>query len=83
MNLREQLNKEAEKWGIIVEDVHDGVELRTKPGFQFDRELHGLVTSRWDNEPFPNVLRRAIKDARENGPYIQPCPKGCPCEEVD
>lgn len=81
MNLREQLEIEAAKFGIIVSDEHKGVCLDAPDGWQFDTELHGLVSSQWDRDPMPNVLRAAIRDVREYGPRLRRCPEDCPCKE--
>ncbi len=81
MNLREQLEAEAAKYGIIVNDVEKGVELEAPQGMQFDTDLHWLVSSQWDLDPWPNVLRSAIRDAREYGPKLTKCPDDCPCKE--
>lgn len=83
LSLREQLENEAKEYGLIVEDVADGVEIRTPDGFRFEPDLHGLVTAQWDHDPMPNVLRRAIKDVRTYGPHIERCPEDCPCKEID
>lgn len=81
MNLRQELEQEAAKYGIIVVDVHKGVELQAPDGMRFDDELHALVNSQWDLDPMPNVLRSALRDVREWGPRLQKCPDDCPCKE--
>lgn len=82
LSLREQLETEAKQFGLIVEDVADGVEVMTQEGFQFEPDLHGLVTVQWDHDPYPNVLRRALKDVRTYGPHVKKCPEDCPCKEI-
>ena len=81
MNLREQLELEASKYGIKVIDVPDGFELEAPNGMQFDEELHCLVASQGDNDPMPNVLRSAIQDVMEYGPRLSACPENCSCKE--
>lgn len=81
MKLREQLELEAAKYGIKVNDVFGGVELEAPDGMQFDEELHWLVSSQADRDPMPNVLRGAIRDVREYGPRLKKCPHDCPCKE--
>jgi len=81
MNLYNQIELEAKRYNLIVDHVIGGVEIRTPMGWQFDAELHGLVSSQQDNEPMPNALRRALRDIREHGPRIQKCPDDCPCRE--
>ena len=81
MNLREKLEIEANKFGIIVNDVAKGVELEAPPGMRFDLDLHCLVSTQWDNDPMPNVLRAAIRDVAEYGPRLQDCPNDCSCRD--
>lgn len=81
MSLMEQLEAEASKFNIRVNAVAKGVELEAPDGWQFSAELHALVTTQWDCDPMPNVLRRAIADVREHGPRLQTCPDDCPCKE--
>lgn len=81
MKLRDQLEQEAAHYNIIVEDTHKGVQLIAPDGFCFDTDLHGLVSSQWDHEPMPNVLRSAIQDVRTYGPRMQKCPDNCSCKE--
>lgn len=81
MNLREQLECEAAKYGITVNDVAKGVELEAPKGMQFDTELHFLVSTQFDHEPMPNVLKRAIRDVQEYGPKLQKCPDDCCCND--
>jgi molecular chaperone GrpE (heat shock protein) len=76
-----QLESICKPFGIKVEEVGGGVELIAPDGHQFEPELHGLVSVQWDHEPMPNVYKRAIKDARDYGPRIKPCPADCPCKE--
>lgn len=76
-----KLEQLAKQFDVKVEYEYKGVCLVTAEGYQFDTELHGLVSSQWDNEPMPNVYRRAIKDLKENGPRIRPCPIDCPCKD--
>ena len=82
MKLREQLEIEAAKYGIKVNDVEKGVELEAPEGMQFDAELHWLVNTQWDRDPMPNVLRSAMRDVREYGPRLRKCPDDCPCKET-
>lgn len=81
MNLRTQLESEAARFGIKVNDVPKGVELEAPEGMQFDTELHWLVNAQQDIDPMPNVLRRAIQDVHEYGPRLQKCPDDCPCKD--
>lgn len=80
-NLREQLDQEAAKYGLIVEDVRKGVEVLAPDGFCFDKDLHGLVSSQWDHMPMPNVFRNALRDIREYGPKLMKCPDDCGCKD--
>ena len=82
MSLRDKLEIEAAKYCIIVNDDPAGVTLDLPPWMQFEPELHALVCVQWDNEPMPNVIRRAIKDVQDYGPYIDECPEDCSCREV-
>jgi len=81
MKLREQLEQEAAKYGIAVDDTMKGVVLDAPEGYQFESELHALVSAQWDGDPMPNVLRSAIKDVRIYGPKLRKCPADCPCKE--
>ena len=81
MKLLEQIKNEAKPYGIIVEEITNGVELLAPDGYCFDEELHGLVSVQWDNEPMPNVYRRAIRDIREGGPRLRKCADDCGCRE--
>jgi hypothetical protein len=81
MKMRNELEIEAAKYGIKVNDTEGGVELEAPDGMQFGPELHCLVNAQWDHNPMPNVLRAAIQDVREHGPRIQKCPEYCPCKE--
>jgi hypothetical protein len=82
MKLMEQLESEAAKYGIVVCPESRGVTLDAPEGMQFEEQLHALVCSQWDDEPMPNVLRRAIRDVREYGPRLKKCPNDCPCKET-
>ena len=80
MNLRERLEYEAQKYGIIVSDGPFGsIELEAPDGFCFEPETHFLVSSGDDNAPMPNILRAAIKDVENYGPMLKPCPDNCEC----
>tara|TARA_R110000824_G_scaffold95101_4_gene228832 strand:- start:540 stop:809 length:270 start_codon:yes stop_codon:yes gene_type:complete len=51
-------------------------------GYQFDTDLHSLVTrADSDIRPAPAIYRGAIRDARLYGPDIERCPKDCDCGE--
>ena len=75
----EQLETEAAKYKIVVEEGAGEVVLVAPDGMQFDDDLHSLVNSTWDRDPWPNVVRSAINDVKEYGPRLQPCPTGCEC----
>lgn len=80
--LRDQLEKEAAAFGIIVSDgPFDSIELEAPQGMRFDEDLHILVNAQDKPEPFANVLRAAIQDVRTYGPRITNCPADCGCKE--
>lgn len=81
MKMHEKIEAEAARYGITVEWESKGVCLLAPDGCCFDLELHGLVSSQWDNEPMPNVYRAALKDIAWYGPRLIKCPPGCSCKE--
>ncbi|MFZ0708715.1 MAG: hypothetical protein WAM53_01615 [Terrimicrobiaceae bacterium] len=81
MKLVTQNEAEAARYGIEVEFNGRGVVLDAPEGWQFDDELHSLVSSQWDNEPMPNVYRAALRDIAHYGPRLKRCPDDCPCKE--
>lgn len=76
------VQSEAQKHGAkAVAGPGGSIELEAPQGYQFDAELHVLVTAPWDLDKERVVLFRALQDIRENGPRIKKCPDDCPCKE--
>jgi hypothetical protein len=76
-----ELESAAARYGITVGVSHSEIVLDAPEGFRFEAALHSLVSARWDGEPVPNVIRRAIRDVVTYGPRIHECPSDCACKE--
>lgn len=78
------LKEEAGKHNVkAVPGAFASIELEAPEGFQWETELHVLVTAPWDNDTERSVLMGAIRDLRSNLPYLKKCPDDCPCKETD
>tara|TARA_R110000823_G_C15644475_1_gene470261 strand:+ start:174 stop:437 length:264 start_codon:yes stop_codon:yes gene_type:complete len=79
--LNDQLETLAKSYDITVIDDGREIELTLPQGYRFEVGLHCLVSSPWDNERYLQVLRKAIADVQEHGPYIEICDdKECDCQ---
>ena len=80
------LKRVAMRYGIAVETTggryNRAVYLDAPDGFQFEPELHCLVTEQGDNDSWASVIEGALADIAWHGPRITKCPENCPCKEV-
>ena len=86
MTTKQKLVELAAKYAISIdfEAPFDSIELAAPEGYQFEPELHHLVTQRdRDNNQSKDAHYRAVlKDVEFYGPRIKACPADCPCKET-
>lgn len=79
------LKRAAARHGIAVETTsgpyNRAIYLDAPDGFQFEPELHCLVTEQGDEDTWASVIEGALEDIAWHGPRITKCPDNCPCKE--
>jgi hypothetical protein len=80
------LKRTAARYSIAVETTggthNRAIYLDAPDGFQFEPELHCLVTEQGDDDTWAKTIEGALADLAWHGPRISKCPHDCPCKEI-